>query len=329
MNLNELSIGTLDLADVGSWPLAARVLCFVLATAATLAAGYLLVIQGQRADLAVAERTEQGLHLERGAHQSLIDGAREIEEDGRRADFALAAALRKLPAAMHLPTLIEDVTSAAQASGLTLDRIELGADEHRDFYVEMPMTIAASGGYHQFGAFASAVGALPHAVVPGDFRIERNGEALTMVVVATSYRYTGDAPSLVADNGAGTTAALVEFEYAAAGGRSPFALLADAQGGAPPAKQRGTHSLAKYALARLQMVGTLAGRGAAYALLRAPSGIVHPVAAGDVVGTEAARVTGLGAAEVRFTILGAEGRPQQTALALREAQTVANEEEEE
>ncbi len=322
MNLNQpMALGAMQVADVGSWPLALKLPCFALVIAATLAAGYLLVLQGQRGDLAAAGRAEQGLHLERSAHQGLIDSAGDAREGERRAALALAAAIHGLPTAAELPTLLEEVTRAAEASGLVLERVELGDDRPLDFYVELPLTVAVSGDFHQFGAFAGAVGALPHLVVLGDFAIERGDDGLTMTVAARSYRYTGAAPMLAAGDGPPPPTGF-RFEYAGGDWRSPFAPFA-APSRLPPPAEHATHPLAQYPLAQLRMVGTLAGRGVLHALVRDPSGHIHRVAVGDMLGAELARVRALGATEIRLDALDVDGTHRQATLALQQAEPAA------
>lgn len=77
--------------------------------------------------------------------------------------------------------------------------------------------------------------------------------------------------------------------------RSPFEPAsnvepAPAQAAAQPDVHRPKEPLEHYSLAQLRLVGTLSGRGVAYALLEDPTGEVHPVAVGDHVGSDHGRV---------------------------------------
>ena len=59
---------------------------------------------------------------------------------------------------------------------------------------------------------------------------------------------------------------------------------------AKPDGDRAREPLEHYPLAQLRLVGTLSGRGIAYALFQDPAGEVHPVPVGGRVGTDHGRV---------------------------------------
>jgi Tfp pilus assembly protein PilP len=165
------------------------------------------------------------------------------------------------------------------------------------------------------------MGALQHVVVLGDFAIERGDGRLAMVVAAKSYRYTGEAPpSIIGEEPVPAAAAALAFGYDAAARRSPFAPLAEPSRAVSRPAVRPAHPAARHALAQLRMVGTLAGRGAFHALVRDPSGHVHRVAVGDVLGVEAARVSALDAAEIRLDAVDAEGQARQATLVMGQAE---------
>lgn len=91
-----------------------------------------------------------------------------------------------------------------------------------------------------------------------------------------------------------TDEAIGVFRYGAMAERNPFEPYADLQGarssGAPdPSRRRQPQE--RFPLGQLEMVGTLAGRGKAVALIRDPEGTTHPLAVGDYLGRDHGRIT--------------------------------------
>ena len=101
------------------------------------------------------------------------------------------------------------------------------------------------------------------------------------------------------------------FDYAAVAERNPFEPYTDSVGGqasAAPDPARTRHPLERLPLGRLEMVGTLGGRGALLALIRDPTGITHPLAVGDYLGRDHGRIRRVGAAGIDIVELVADGR---------------------
>ena len=83
--------------------------------------------------------------------------------------------------------------------------------------------------------------------------------------------------------------------YRLANRRNPFqppiaAAHAEEEGALRPDMERRKAPLERFALDELQMVGTLAGRGATHALIRDPQGRIHALRPGDFLGMDHGRV---------------------------------------
>lgn len=186
----------LDIADVATWPRALKGAgCICLATL-VLAAGHLLVLADSGRELAAAERQQDRLRTETATKKQLAAHRTAAETQRQRAATALGQLLARLPSDTEVPGLIEDISRAAVANGLTIDGLTLGEEAQADLYLELPIAIAARGRYHQFGRFAAAIAALPRLVTLHDFDINADDdkEDLTMTIVAKTYRYTDTDP---------------------------------------------------------------------------------------------------------------------------------------
>ncbi len=186
-----LNLQELDLADVGAWPAIVKALCFAAIFVVTSVVGYMLILSAQRAELRASEGREWRLIAEVRRKQSQASALPLAAAERDEASAAFVALLRGLPTKTEVPGLIEDLTRAAIASGLEIERIDLADERLAESYVELPIVIVVHGGYHAFGAFAGVIANLPRIVSLGDFDIARNdGNRLTMSVAAKTYRYT-------------------------------------------------------------------------------------------------------------------------------------------
>ena len=191
-SLREFDIGSLDFDNVGSWPVAIKVIIWLLLLLAVLAAGYYYHIEEMQLKLAKEEATEVELKkdFEKKAFQAAnLDAYRqqmvEMEE-------SFGALVSQLPSDTEVPGLLEDITNKGLLNGLEIASIDLQKETAREFYVELPIAISASGSYHDLGAFISGMAGLPRIVTLHDFTISAKGKDandLSMNIIAKTYRY--------------------------------------------------------------------------------------------------------------------------------------------
>jgi len=191
-SLREFDVNSLDFDNVGSWPIPIKLFIWVLLIALVLAAGYYYHIEELQAQLAKVEAQEVDLKkdFEKKAFQAAnLDAYRqqmvEMEE-------SFGALVSQLPSDTEVPGLLEDITNKGLLNGLDISSIDLQAETAREFYVELPIAINASGSYHDLGAFISGMAGLPRIVTLHDFTITSSGNDanhLRMNIVAKTYRY--------------------------------------------------------------------------------------------------------------------------------------------
>ena len=193
--LRGANIRDLDFSEIGAWPVPLKALCFTVAAVLALLGGYALVLSDQRAELVAAEHREQALRRELAAKRPQAATLPTVRTQREHASAALATLLQRLPARTEVPGLIEDISRAAVANGLSVDRIELAEERPASLYIELPIAIVVRGGYHQLGAFAAAIAALPRLVTLHDFALAagEGADNLTASITAKTYRYLNDA----------------------------------------------------------------------------------------------------------------------------------------
>lgn len=198
-DLQELqdALQNLDFENVGGWPTPIKIGATVLAFVAVILLGYMFSITSQQNRLAMLERKESELmqqYEDKAFKAQHLDQYRaQLEE----MEEMFGSLLNQLPKETEVPGLLEDITHTGLGSGLEFEEIELGQEEIREFYAELPITIKARGDFHGFGSFVSGVAALPRIVTLEDFVIEpvgKGGQLLGMTITAKTYRYSSRAP---------------------------------------------------------------------------------------------------------------------------------------
>ena len=188
MDLSQLN--ELDIRNIASWPLPARVLVIVIIFAGVLGLGYWLDTKDQGMRLEKAEQKEQELRqaFEVKAKKAANLQAYEQQLEEMRESFG--AMLRQLPNKTEVAELLVDISQTGLASGLEFELFKPQSEIPKEFYAELPISIRVKGDYHEFGNFISGVAALPRIVTVHDVAIEQSKEqGLTMNILAKTYRY--------------------------------------------------------------------------------------------------------------------------------------------
>lgn len=191
-SLREFDVNDISLDNAGALPIPIKVILSLILFALVIAGGYYYHIKNLQQQLLAVEGEETTLkqEFERKAFQvANLDALRrqmvEMEE-------SFGALVSQLPSDTEVPGLLEDITNKGLLNGLQISSIDLQPEVSREFYVELPIAIVASGSYHDLGAFISGMAALPRIVTLHDFVIRaqtEGGPALDISITAKTYRY--------------------------------------------------------------------------------------------------------------------------------------------
>ena len=176
--------------NIGSWPLSVRIICCILAFSVALGGYWYFVIKDSQTTLnrQIVQETQLRQDFTGAAFQAAnLEAYRlQLEELEDRLDTLVG----QLPADTEVPGLLEDITETGLRSGLTIENIVLLPEVTHDYYIELPISIIATGGYHDFATFVSGVAGLPRIVTLHDFSITGSGESLLRLNIdAKTYRY--------------------------------------------------------------------------------------------------------------------------------------------
>jgi len=194
MTLSELN--NLDPNNMGNWPAPIKAVLILILCGAVLGAGYYFFTQDQLLNLdkvTAQEKTLKGVFENK---QRKAANLKPLKLQLKEMKQSFGAMLRLLPNKTEIEGLLVDISQAGLAAGLEFELFKPNAEVPAEFYAVKPITITVTGTYHQFGAFISAVAALPRIVtqhnidmVPIKTKIKDGSPKQRMQLVAKTYRY--------------------------------------------------------------------------------------------------------------------------------------------
>lgn len=189
--VNELK--SLDINNIGTWPVIFKVVAIGFICAAVLALGIYVDTTNQYQELTNAESKEQELKNTFETKQRKAVNLNAYRQQMEDMEKIFGEMLRQLPSKTEVAALLVDISQVGLASGLEFELFKPLNENHVEFYAELPIKIRVIGNYHEFGNFVSGVAALPRIVTIHDFSITRHKdaskEALIMDATAKTYRY--------------------------------------------------------------------------------------------------------------------------------------------
>jgi type IV pilus assembly protein PilO len=198
MNVQQIidELQTLDAQNPGAWPTWARLAAVILAAIIILAAGTWFMIKPEIDDLNVAQAQEQSLRDDFVKKQEKVAALEAYKAQLEEMRKSFGSMLRQLPSKTEVPGLLNDISQTRIASSLEEELFKPQGENRKDFYAEIPNQIIVLGTYHEMGAFASGIAALPRIVTIDDVEIKplggKAGNELRMQAYAKTYRYLDD-----------------------------------------------------------------------------------------------------------------------------------------
>lgn len=193
-DLRGLDLGELNAENIGSWPLAVKVIAWVLAFVLVMVLGYFYNISDLRQQLAQVEQKEIELKKEFEDKAFKAANLDALRTQMKEMEESFGALISQLPSDTEVPGLLEDITNKGVESGLDIKSIKLQPEVAKEFYIELPINIEVTGTYHDFGTFVSGIAGLPRIVTLHDFKMTSDPKTpgvLSMSISAKTYRYKG------------------------------------------------------------------------------------------------------------------------------------------
>lgn len=191
--LRSVDLNDLDLNNVGSWPSAVKFIAGLLLLIIVLALGYNFHLRDLQNMLEQRQQEESTLKDQFSNKAFQAANLEAYKEQMKEMEVSFGALLRQLPSDTEVPGLLEDITRTGLGSGLEFEEIKLLPEVVQQFYIELPIQIKVTGGYHDLATFVSGVASLPRIVTLHDFQMApASGDSpsrLDMQITAKTYRY--------------------------------------------------------------------------------------------------------------------------------------------
>ena len=177
--------------EPGQWPILPKCLAWVAVFAIILAGAWFLVLSDgldaleaervKEAELKVdyIDKLGQAVNLEALRRQKI-----EVED-------IVKLLVGQLPGKAEMDALLKDINKAGQDRGLQFESFKPGDFVSHQYYGEKVISIAVTGSFHEFGAFAADIANLPRIVTLDGLVITagKPGGPLQMTATARAYRY--------------------------------------------------------------------------------------------------------------------------------------------
>jgi type IV pilus assembly protein PilO len=192
-DVNKLKeINDLDFEQVATWPFEVKSLVAMFVVVIGLVGGYYILVKAKLPILEVAQNKELQLKQVYQGKYRIAVNLEAYEEQLVQLQTDFSSMLKSLPTSNETPGLLDDITLVGTSAGLTFRLLNWQREIPKEFYSELPIEMEVSGGYHNFGQFASEIAGLPRIVTVHDFEVTQESNTLKLKVQAKTYRTSTD-----------------------------------------------------------------------------------------------------------------------------------------
>lgn len=192
-------INELDFEQVAVWPFEVKTIVAIFVAVIGLVGGYYALVESKLPTLEAAQKSEEELKQNYQAKYRIAVNLTAYEEQLARLQSDFSSMLKSLPTSNETPGLLDDITLVGTSAGLTFRLLNWQQEVPKEFYTELPIQMEVTGGYHNFGQFASDIAGLPRIVTVHDFEISQEANTLKLKVQAKTYR-TGNSDIGISTN---------------------------------------------------------------------------------------------------------------------------------
>lgn len=193
-----------DINTIGSWPLPGKIGVIVLMMVIILGLGYYFDTSDQVVTLETKQKAQQAKLDEFRTKYKKAANLQAYRDQMESMQETFKSLLQQLPKNTEIAGLLDEISYAASGSGVDLLSHKYLNESKKEFYIEKPIQILATGSYHQIADFVSRVSELPRIVTLHDFKLEpakstdrrggdgQGSENLSFSVLAKTYRYESE-----------------------------------------------------------------------------------------------------------------------------------------
>jgi type IV pilus assembly protein PilO len=180
----------LNLREVGKWPLLPKAIILLLLVMFIVGLGAFFDWKDQWESLGAARQDELKLREQYSQKKAKAINYDLYVQQLAEIEQSFGTLVKQLPNRSEIDALLTDINQAGLGRGLEFQLFKPAPQERMaDFYAELPIDIRITGNYHDIGAFASDVAALPRIVTLNNVAITNDKGTLVMDAVAKTFRY--------------------------------------------------------------------------------------------------------------------------------------------
>ncbi len=140
------------------------------------------------------------VELERkyGEQKAVADNLVTFQENARKLEEDLKAALTQLPQEKEVPSLVRDIYTLGRKSGITFKTFQPQAEAAKDMYTEIPVKLSMVGSFHEIAVFFDRIGKLTRIVNISELSLSLSSAGamssdvdIGVDCIATTYAFSG------------------------------------------------------------------------------------------------------------------------------------------
>ncbi len=197
----------LKLDDLSRIPPRQKVLVAVLLSALILVGYYYLYYQDASRTVTTLQTQLNSLRAKITEQEAVARDLQAFRAEVERLEAQLSVLLEQLPNSAEIPSLLKNISDLGKESGLEILKFAPSGEVKKDFYAEIPVSIAVRGDYHSFVQFADKVGHYPRIVNLSNISFaspKAAGEDRVVSTInckATTYRFLEQPPQQAGNAG--------------------------------------------------------------------------------------------------------------------------------
>ncbi len=172
MSIFDLDLGSLEIDNIGMWPLWVRIACIVLVSLVLCVGHYYGFICDEWHDyqhLQVQKKEQELIFIEKQGQIAHLDA---FKAEMKMVNEQFEILKQQLPAAMEEALFLEALSQQAAAAGLVFVSIKPFPAEQKTFYKEHTLELKLSGPYHGIGRFVAQLSKMPRMVTFHDLNLK-------------------------------------------------------------------------------------------------------------------------------------------------------------
>ncbi len=189
----------LDPKKPGQWPLAPKILTFIVVAVAAVVVAWFVVLSDANDALEAEKAREPVLKEDYRSKLAQAVNLPELLKQKRQVEEYVLQLEKQLPGKAEMDALLSDINQAGLGRGLQFELFRPGQIVMKDYYAEQPISLKVTGQYHDIGSFTADVSNLSRIVTLHDLTIVTPPQAggakgggdghLVMDATARTYRY--------------------------------------------------------------------------------------------------------------------------------------------